>query len=464
MNSGNVLIVDDEEEVRTLIAEVLSDEGYTVSQAANEHEALVVIKKNMLDLVFLDLWLEDNEVAGIGVLEKIKSMHHDISVVMISGHGTVDVAVEAIKKGAFDFIEKPFVIDRLLLICNRAMELRKLKQENVVLKHNSRDSDAYTVGVSPFAISIRQLMAKIAITNSRVFITSPIGIGTDAIAYGIHKKSHRQAYPFVYVNCICDDAEKLDNDLFGTGKVLGYLQQADNGTIFLDDVSKLSRDTQRRLMSFLQDNHYRINSQNIYVDVRIICSSTEEHMTYALDNELFSRELFYRLNISSIVIPSIGERREDIVHLLEYYLTRSDQLFGLQRKNFSEKAVAILQSYDWPGNIHQIRNIVESSLINSGDSLDNIIHAHHIPQEITSNTKEKLNAIQAARFVALPLKEAKDAFESNYLRVQVERFGGNISQTAAFIGMERSALHRKLKLLNIGRIAKNGKQKKIMEI
>jgi two-component system nitrogen regulation response regulator NtrX len=459
MNKGNILIVDDEEEVRTLIAEVLSDEGYATTQASNEQEAISSIKKNIPDLVFLDLWLENNEVAGIGILEKIKSIHYDIPVVMISGHGTVDLAVEAIKKGAFDFIEKPFVIDRLLITCNRAVELYKLKKENITLKHNSRDSDVYTVGVSPFAAGIRQAMEKIAVTNSRVFIKSPIGIGTDAIAYGIHQKSHRRAYPFVYVNCICDDAEKFDNDLFGTENNHGYLQQADNGTIFLDDVSKLSRDTQRRLMGFLQDGRYSIRSRNVHVDVRIICCSTEEHMAYVLDNEMFSRELFYRLNISTLVVPALEERREDVVPLLEYYLARSNQLFGLQRKDFSERALAILQSYDWPGNIHQIRNVVESSLINAGDSGDNIVHLRHIPPEITSSTKEKLDALQVAQFVALPLKEAKDAFESDYLQVQIERFGGNISQTAAFIGMERSALHRKLKLLNVGRVAKSAKKK-----
>ncbi|MDR3155870.1 MAG: sigma-54 dependent transcriptional regulator [Holosporaceae bacterium] len=460
MNSGNILIVDDEEEVRALMVEVLSDEGYTTTQASNEQEAIGSIKKNIPDMVFLDLWLGDNEIAGIELLEKIKSHNYDVPVVMISGHGTIDVAVEAIKKGAFDFIEKPFVIDRLLLMCSRAMELRKLKQENIALRHSSRDSDAYTVGVSPFVASIRQVVDKIATTNSRVFIKSPIGVGADAIAYDIHKKSHRRTYPFVYVNCICNNFEKFDNDLFGTDRKLGHFQQADNGTIFLDDVSKLSQDTQRRLMSFLQEGRYGIRNRNIYVDVRIICSSSEEHIAYVLDNGLFSRELFYRLNISAITIPPIDERREDIVPLLEYYLARSDQLFGFPRKNFSEKALAILQSYNWPGNIYQIRNVVESSLINAGDSGDNFIHSQHIPQEITSSTKEKLDALQVAKFVALPLKEAKDAFESDYLRVQVERFSGNISQTAAFIGMERSALHRKLKLLNVGRAVRNAKKKK----
>jgi two-component system nitrogen regulation response regulator NtrX len=450
-DKGNILVVDDEAEVRALVSDVLSDEGYNTIQASNEQEALAIIKKNVPDLIFLDLWINEDEFAGIKILEKIKKFHPDVPVVMISGHGTIDLAVQAIQKGASDFIEKPFVIDRMLITCNRVLELRRLKHENAALKNNKLENNVYAVGMSQFAMNIVQTIDKIAITNSRIFIKSPVGIGANAIAYSIHKKSSRREFPFVYVNCISSNSEKFDRDFFGTERSIGYLQKANYGTIFLEDISKLSVDFQRKLMSSLRENNYVAFNKASHADVRIICSASDESILHALESGLFSRELFYRLHIAEINVPGLKERREDIIPLVKYYLSISEQLFGLPRKDFSDKSLAILQSYDWPGNIYQIKNIVESSLINASDSDDPLIQEHHLPNEVTSSTKEKFDSLNSAKFISLPLKEAKERFESDYLRVQVDRFDGNISQTANFIGMERSALHRKLKSLNVAR-------------
>lgn len=446
MNSNRILIIDDEAEVRNLISDVLADEGYSTATAATEQEAIFLIKNDKPDLVFLDLWIENDEAAGMKILAKIKAIHSDVPVVIISGHGTIDVAVQAIQNGAFDFIEKPFVIDRLLITCKRALELYQLKSENYTLKNNKLDTQVFSVGKSKFAQTIQHTISKISSNNSRIFIESHTGMGTEVLALEIHKLSQRKAYPFIHINCVTDNQEQLEAELFGSEKNYGYIEKANKGTLFLEGISELSKNNQRRLLQFLQDGSCMLGSRQAFSDVRIL-SSSNKNINDLMQNNLFSQELFYRLNIVTLSVPSIEDRREDIIPIVNYYLKNSHAFFGIKSKNFTDDALAILQAYNWPGNIHQIKNIVESSLINSADS--NVVDKTHLPPELTSCAKDKFTSLDIANFISLPLKEAKELFEIDYLSAQIERFSGNISKTANFIGMERSALHRKLKLLGL---------------
>jgi two-component system nitrogen regulation response regulator NtrX len=446
MNDETILIVDDEAEVRSLMSDVLSDEGYKTISAKDEREALSVLKNSKLDLAFLDLWIGENESAGLKILEKIQKMRAEIPVVIISGHGTIDVAVQAIRKGAFDFIEKPFIIDRLLLTCRQALEVRRLKKENSALKLNKFDVEVFSVGKSQFASSIKSTLDKTASLNSRVFIKSKVGIGADALAFGIHKKSARKDFSFVCAGCFRENNEDFELQLFGTEKAYGYIEKADAGTLFLDDITKLSPNCQIKLLQFLQEGAYLAGNRKIHADVRIMCGSNE-NMDQQLSSAKFNQELFYRLNVVSIDVPSLKNRREDVIPLVDYYLLNSEAIFGLKSKSFTEEALAILQSYDWPGNVHQLKNAVESSLIRSAKS--GKIDKSALPSELTSNAKEKFVALDVAKLISLPIREAKEHFESDYLRAQIERFSGNVSKTAQFIGMERSALHRKLKTLGV---------------
>lgn len=457
IKGAKILVIDDDAEVRSLISGVLSDEGYSTFLAANEQEAISAVKACMPDTVFLDLWIGDDEAAGFKILDKLKNMNSELPVIIISGHGTIDIAMNAMRKGAFDFLEKPFVIDRLLLTCTRTLEFHKLKNENNSLKNDRLCPDIFFIGTSLFAGSVKATIDKIANSNSRVFIKSPVGIGVDSIAYRIHQRSARKDCNFINVNCISgDDAKDFDDELFGTDKSYGYLEKANGGTIFLEDVDKLSQDSQRKLLMFVQSGKYRLPSRNIYSDVRIICSAVSGEASKISE---FNQELFYRLKIFEINVPSMSERREDIIPVINWYMSRSEELFNLKPKQFNDSALAILQAYDWPGNIHQIKNVVESSLINASDSDKSIIDETMLPTELTVNTKDKFESLNIAKFITLPLKEAKDCFESDYLRAQVNRFSGNISQTANFIGMERSALHRKLKALDV-KYMKNPKHHK----
>lgn len=455
--NAKILVIDDDAEVRSLISGVLSDEGYSTSLAANEQEAISSVKTCMPDLVFLDLWIGDDEAAGFKILDKLKNINSDLPIIIISGHGTIDIAMNAMRKGAFDFLEKPFVIDRLLLTCTRTLEFHKLKIENSSLKYDRLSPDIFFVGTSLFASNIKASIDKIANSNSRVFIKSPVGIGVDSIAYRIHQLSSRKDCNFINVSCISgENSKNFDDELFGTDKSYGYFEKASGGTIFLEDIDRLSQDSQRKLLMFVQSGKYQLPSRNVFSDVRIICSTVSGEISKISE---FNQELFYRLKIAEINVPSMSERREDIIPVINWYMSRSEELFNLKQKQFSDKALAILQAYDWPGNIHQIKNVVESSLINASDSNKNVIDETMLPTELSTNTKEKFESLNIAKFITLPLKEAKDCFEKDYLRAQINRFSGNISQTANFIGMERSALHRKLKVLDV-KYMKNPKHHK----
>ncbi|MDR0677578.1 MAG: sigma-54 dependent transcriptional regulator [Holosporaceae bacterium] len=439
MENKSILIIDDEAEIRTSVSDILSDEGYRTLQAENEREAFSLMSDSLPDLIFLDLWIGNDESAGLKILEKLKRKYIFVPVIMISGHGSVDSAVKALKQGAFDFIEKPFVIDRLLLTVKRAFEFYDLKTENSVLKNGRLNSDIFAVGKSVFAQSIKALLEKISPTNGRVFIKSKIGIGADSLAFEIHKKSQRKAYPFIVVTCA--DDEKFEEELFGTEKRYGLIEKANLGTLYLESITKLSANCQNKLLQFLQQSFYFAGNRRSSSDVRVI-SSTCDNVASS-----FNQELFCRLNVINIDIPTIKNRKEDILPLIDYYLSNSEAIFGLKPNKISESALAILQAYDWPCNIHQIKNVIESSLIRAKDDAE--IGEEILPSEIRSNTKEKFALMDVGKLISLPIREAKECFETDYLKVQIDRFSGNISKTAEFIQMERSALHRKLKTLNV---------------
>ncbi|MDR0753245.1 MAG: sigma-54 dependent transcriptional regulator [Holosporaceae bacterium] len=446
MGAETILIVDDDTEVRTLMSDVLSDYGYKTNTAKNEHEAIAMIKKSPPDLILLDLWIGDDESAGLQILKKIKKINMETPVIMISGHGTIDMAVQAIQKGAFDFIEKPFVMDRLLLTCRQALDMFRLMREVSILRSNKLDTGFLSIGKSAFVLSIKSMLNKIASSNSRVFIKSKVGIGVDAIVMEIHRLSSRKDFPLISVNCFCDEKKNFGAELFGTDKTYGFIEKAQTGTLFLENVTQLSKAYQVNLLQFLQENAYQVGSRKVRSDVRIICSSNDD-VDLLLASSKFNQELFYRLNIVCLDIPSLKDRREDILPLIDYYLLNAETMFGIKAKTFTENALAILQSYDWPGNIHQLKNVVESSLINSTKS--NEVDKIALPPELTSNAREKFTSLNVAKLISLPMKEAKECFESDYLRAQINRFSGNVSKTAEFIGMERSALHRKLKTLGV---------------
>lgn len=440
---NNILVIDDDAEVRSLISDVLSDEGYETFPVCNESEAFACLRNTDFDLIFLDLWIGDDESAGLKILEKIRDKYVEVPVVIISGHGTIDVAVSAIRNGAFDFIEKPFVIDRLLITASRAIEIHKLRKENSKLKNRRMDLDIISIGKSQFTINLRSTLDKAAQTNGRVFIETYPGMGIENMVYYIHRKSARKDYPFIHINCSSDDKEKVEAELFGTDKESGFLEKANFGTLFLENISELSLDCQRRLLQYIQDGRIGTeNRGNIYLDVRIICS---HNMNF--DISKFNQDLFYRLNIVNIKIPELKNRREDILPLVDYFVRNADSLFGLKPKEFSNECKAILQTYEWPGNIYQVKSIVENSLINAIE--DTQITRKDLPVELTASTRDKFASLDISKLIAMPLRDAREAFETDYLKAQIDRFSGNISKTAEFVGMERSALHRKLKILEI---------------
>lgn len=450
---NNILIIDDDAEVRSLVSDVLSDEGYTTFPACNEAEAFSVLKKADIDLIFLDLWIGEDESAGLKILEKIKNRYVEIPVIIISGHGTIDVAVSTIQKGAFDFIEKPFVIDRLLLTTSRAIEIHRLRKENSKLRNKRMDLDIINIGKSRFISNLKSTLDKAARTNGRVFIETYPGMGTENVAYYIHRQSERKDHPFVHFHCSSDAKEKIESELFGKEKMPGYLERANFGTLFLDNVSRLSQDCQRRLLQYIQDGRIYLEGRgNIYLDVRIICS----HNTN-LDISSFNQDLFYRLNIVNIKIPELKTRREDILPLVDYYVKNANSFFGLKPKIFTEECMAILQTYEWPGNVYQVKSIVENSLINALE--DAQITKKDLPAELTSSTRDRFESLDISKLIAMPLREAREAFETDYLKTQIQRFSGNISRTAEFVGMERSALHRKLKFLESKHLLQSSREK-----
>jgi two-component system nitrogen regulation response regulator NtrX len=454
----DILIVDDEADIRLLIAGILRDEGYNTREAANSDGALEAIRARRPTLAILDIWLQGSTLDGLETLAVIKREHPGLPVVMISGHGNIETAVQSIKLGAYDFIEKPFKSDRLLLIVERAMEAARLRRENEELRSRLGPEDEL-LGESSSVAHVRQQIERVAPTGSRVLISGPPGCGKEVIARLLHQRSKRSTGPFIVINCAAMRADRLEVELFGSESMgdradgptkVGTLEQAHGGTMLLDEVADMPLETQGKIVRVLQEQTFeRVGgATRVEVDVRVI-ASTNRDLAGEMQAGRFRQDLFYRLNVVPIRMPSLRERREDIPFLLEYFMARSAEIAGLPARRIGPDALAWLQAYDWPGNVRQLRNVVDWLLIMAPGEPGEAIRAEMLPPDIGAIAPSPLRGNDGAEMMSLPLREAREVFERRYLDAQVSRFGGNISKTAAFIGMERSALHRKLRALGI---------------
>jgi two-component system nitrogen regulation response regulator NtrX len=454
MMSQDILIVDDEIDICRLISATLEDEGYHTRHALDGAMALEAIQARCPHLVILDIWLGDSRCDGIKLLELIQKSHPHLPVVMMSGHGTIETAVQAIKMGAYDFIEKPFKAERLLLAVYHAIEAAKLRRENSELK--ARAGEIYELSGHSYCVNqLRQLVERVAPTNSRVLIFGPSGTGKEIVARLLHQKSKRKSGPFVVLNCANLDPARFESVLFGVedqeSRKIGLFEQAHRGTILLDEVTDMPLETQGKILRSLQEQTFmRIGGKrNVEVDVRVIASSSRD-LKKAVEEKRFREDLYYRLNVVPIKTSPLKERKEDIPILLEELMNQVCRVNGLQPKKFSEEAILALQSYEWPGNIRQLKNVVEWVLIMSSENESDLISVDLLPSEIYGEVSSALRSDNSSlQIMSLPLREARENFEKSYLSAQVERFGGNITRTANFIQMERSALHRKLKELQI---------------
>ena len=451
--ASDILIVDDEMDIREIVSGILSDEGHGTRTAKNSDEALNAIQSRRPSLVFLDIWLQGSKLDGLQVLEIIKQQNPHLPVVMISGHGNIETAVSAIKLGAYDFIEKPFKADRLVLIAERALENSRLKREVSDLKVRS-GTVSKMVGKSTSVNQLRQVIERVAPANSRIMITGQSGAGKELTARMIHDASARAAGPFVSINAAAITPENMEHELFGSegaeGRYVGKLEEAHGGTLYMDEIADMPRETQGKILRVLvEQNFTRVGgTTRVNVDVRIISSSARDLATLITEGA-FREDLFHRLSVVPIRVPALAERRDDIPELITFFMDQFTANAGLPKRAIAEDAMAILQSHDWPGNIRQLRNNVERLMILASGDPETEITADMLPSEVGALVPATPTGSGGEKLMSLPLREAREVFEREYLMAQVSRFGGNISRTAEFIGMERSALHRKLKSLGI---------------
>ena len=452
--ASDILIVDDETDIRELVAGILEDEGHETRTAHDSDSALAAISERVPRLVFLDIWLQGSRLDGLALLDAIRKIHPDLPVVMISGHGTIETAVSAIRRGAYDFIEKPFKSDRLILIAERALETSKLKREVSELKKRSSDSFDL-IGNSHVMMQLRQTIERVAPTNSRVMIVGPSGSGKEAVARAIHAQSARAGGPFVSINAAAITPERMEIELFGTEsngaeRKVGALEEAHRGILYLDEVADMPRETQNKIMRVLIDQQFeRVGgTRRVKVDVRII-SSTARNLEAMIAEGAFREDLYHRLAVVPVIVPPLADRREDIPYLADYFVSQIARQSGIKPRQIGDDAMAVLQAHNWPGNVRQLRNNVERLMILArGDNPESPITADLLPPEI-GEMMPRTPSQTDQHIMALPLREAREMFERDYLVAQINRFGGNISRTAEFIGMERSALHRKLKSLGV---------------
>lgn len=456
----DILIVDDERDIRELISEILIDEGYQTRLSGSADECLQELKKSVPGLLILDIWLKDNEMDGIDILVKAKREFPQVPVVIISGHGNIEIAVAAIKQGAYDFIEKPFNIEQLLVVVRRAMETSRLRQENFELKRKDTPISVM-VGESNVFKNFLANLDKVTKTNGRVFLTGGSGSGKEMAARYIHANSERASKPFVIVNCASIAPDRMEDVLFGrdAGNSLssdGLLSQADGGVIYFDEIADMPLETQSKILRVLVDQKFqRVNGKSeVRVDLRVI-SSTSQDLREAIKQRSFREELYHRLNVVPINVPSLSQRLEDIPLLFEHFAKTFHETQGLNLRQLSLEASTMLQTMAWPGNIRQLKNMVERVLI-LGDGQGDV-SIEDLPSE-TKSTNENLNNVASGPIATMPLREAREAFEREYLITQINRFNGNISKTAKFVGMERSALHRKLKSLGVVSISRTQKE------
>ncbi|MDO6589546.1 sigma-54-dependent Fis family transcriptional regulator [Loktanella sp. D2R18] len=449
---GDILITDDERDIRELISDILIDEGYTTRLAGTSDACMAEIAKAPPALMILDIWLKDSGMDGIDILKTVKRDNPDIPVVIISGHGNIEIAVAAIKQGAYDFIEKPFNIDQLLVVIRRAMETSRLRRENVALKRGDVAS-ADMLGDSAAFRLLKSQLDKVTKSNGRVMLTGPAGVGKEIAARYIHAHSNRSGAPFVTVNSASIEPDRMEEVLFGRedsarGVEPGLLEEANGGVIYFDEIADMPLGTQSKILRVLVDQRFQRvgGSDKIQVDLRVV-SSTNRDLPTAIEVGTFREELYHRLNVVPIEVPSLEERREDIPVLAEHFIEVFNKAQGLPLRKLADDARALLQTMVWPGNVRQLKNVVERVLIlgeNSGD-----ITARELPTGDESGGSDEGRIVLAGGLATLPLREARELFEREYLLTQINRFGGNISRTATFVGMERSALHRKLKSLGV---------------
>ena len=455
---GDILITDDERDIRELIADILQDEGFTTRLAGNSDECMKQIESEVPALMILDIWLKDSNMDGIDILKSVKRDHPEVPIVIISGHGNIEIAVAAIKQGAYDFIEKPFNIDQLLVVIRRAMETARLRQENVQLKKGEVAS-ADMLGESASFRTLKSQLDKVTKSNGRVMLTGPAGSGKEIAARYIHANSDRADAPFVTVSSASIEPDRMEEVLFGresTGRGIekGLLEQANGGIIYFDEVADMPVGTQSKILRVLVDQRFQRvgGNDNVQVDLRVVSSTNKD-----LENEIelgnFREELYHRLNVVPIAVPSLEERREDIPLLAEYFIESLNKTQGLPLRELGEDARALLQTMLWPGNVRQLKNVIERVLILGDNSVE--ITAKELPNS-EEPTAEEGRVVLSGGLATLPLREARELFEREYLLTQINRFGGNISRTASFVGMERSALHRKLKSLGVATTNKSG--------
>jgi two-component system nitrogen regulation response regulator NtrX len=453
--ASDILVVDDEQDIRDIVSGILSDEGHETRTAHDSDSALAAISERIPRLIFLDVWMQGSRLDGLGLLDEIKTRYPELPVVMISGHGNIEMAVNAIRRGAYDFIEKPFKADRLILIAERALETSQLKREVRDLKKRSGDS-IELIGTSVAVSQLRQTIDKVAPTNSRVMILGPSGSGKELVARLIHRKSARAEGPFVALNAATITPERMEIALFGTEgapgqpRRTGALEEAHRGILYLDEIGEMPRETQSKILRVLVDQQFeRVGgSKRVKVDVRII-SSTAYDLEYMISEGRFREDLYHRLSVVPVRVPPLSDRREDIPFLVDIFMRQICEQAGIKARKIGDDALAILQAHDWPGNLRQLRNNIERLLILAqSDGPDRAVTAEMLPADVL-DAMPKVSSTGDQHIMTLPLRDAREMFERDYLIAQINRFGGNISRTAEFVGMERSALHRKLKTLGV---------------
>lgn len=454
----DVLIVDDEKDIRDLVSGILEDEGYFPRTAKDSRSALESILKHEPSVVLLDVWLVGSSIDGLELLDQLSSQFPSLPIIIISGHGNIEAAVSAMKRGAYDFIEKPFNADSLLMVVKRAIEAGQLRKENEDLKLQT-GQNTVIIGNSSAITSMRLALERVAPTGSRVLISGPPGSGKELAARLVHSLSKRSEGPFVVVNSARLSPENIDKELFGVehrsdeaggpGRI-GILEKANKGTLFIDEVADMPVETQGRILRVLQDQRFNRfgGNKEIIVDIRVV-SATSRDLSIEIKAGRFREDLFHRLSVVPIKIPPLSERREDIPALAKTFMDNAAKSIGLAPREISENAMAVLQAKSWSGNVRELRNLIERLLIMAPGMPNESINAEMMPPEIIADSSAAIRQTGNGEIIALPLREAREHFEREYLIAQISRFGGNISRTANFVGMERSALHRKLKSLGI---------------